>query len=458
VARFATTAAFAALAWTGSASAQIAPPAPETIAVGDWQLAPVVELRGRGEYRRDLDDRNRGLLLARARIGLGALRGPLEARVVLQDARAVDLAETDFVGGPAPIGIVGAYQAWGEAHTASGHPSFVRFGRQPITWGEGRLLGAADWSPAGRSLDAVRGRLVVGDGAFELLAAALTDATGGASLRAYGELVGARAEWAFDPLLGLDVYALGRLAQAEPQVSPDSSVLGQTYTGAARLHGDGHDWNWGAEAVYQLGNADELSLNVPAGTSVTPPRSAHRAAWAAAGHVAYNFERTLLQPTAGLGASYASGDDGGSTYRAFDPLLPEVHLWHGAMDLFAWSNQEEASARVTIVPWADAVAAVEYRYVRLAQPGGAWRTAYLTTIGSAPGNTNADLGHEVDAVLTWSPWVPVELMLGYSLLALGEGARAILSANQIGVPQPGGALAGPAVSHFAYGQMTLRVP
>jgi hypothetical protein len=446
------------VAWTARSGAQVVPPAPETIGLGDWQLAPVVAVRVRGEYWHDLDSADRGVLLERARLGVDALRGPIEARVVLQDARLWDLAAgNDTVTGPGSFATTGAYEAWGEAHTASARPSFVRVGRQPVTWGEGRLLGVADWSPTGRTLDAVRGRLVVRDGAFELLAASLSDPRSSA-LQAYGELFGARAEWAFDPLFAVEAYALARLAQANPPQSLDGSVHGQTYTGALRLHGDAHAWTWGAEGALQLGRADGF----PAGRA-----AADRFAWAAAGHVAYTFEHVALLPTARLGVSYASGDSRGSTYRAFDPLLPDVHTWHGAMDLFAWSNEAEASARLSIAPWTDAIAAVEYRYARLAEPGGAWRTGYLVTIPGDPGNTQADLGHEVDASLTWSPWVPVDLSAGYSLLVLGDGARALLTAAQIGPLPPIGTASGlpaigvsqaPSIAHFAYAQATLRIP
>jgi hypothetical protein len=444
------------VAWAMPAGAQVAPPAPETIAVGDWQLTPVVEARVRGEYWHDLDGADRGVLLERARLGIGALRGPVEGRVVLQDARLWDLAAgNDTVGGPGSFSMTGAYEAWGEAHTGGARPSFLRVGRQPVIWGEGRLLGVADWSPAGRTLDAVRGHLVVRDGAFELLAASLSDPTVN-PLLAYGELFGARGQWAFDPLLAVEAYVLARLAQASPPQSPDGSAHGQTYTGALRLHGDARGWTWGAEGALQLGRADEL----PQGR---PP--ADRFAWAAAGHAAYTFQHVALLPTVRIGVSYSSGDNGGSTYRAFDPLLPEVHAWHGAMDLFGWSNEAEASARVSIAPWTDAIAAVEYRYVRLAEPGGTWRTGYLVPLGADPANTQPDLGHEVDASLTWSPWIPVDLSAGYSLLVLGDGARAILYAAQLGPLAQGGTQApalpisqAPSLAHFAYAQATLRLP
>lgn len=432
--------AVAVLTWAGAASAQVAPPAPESVAVGDWQIAPVVEARVRGEYRHDLDGQDRGTLLERARLGADAERGPIEMRVVLEDARLWDLGEGfDAWGQPSQFAFTGPYEAWAEAHTAGARPSFVRVGRQPVTWGEGRLLGVADWSPTGRALDAVRGRLVAGSWAFELLAASLSDPVppdGSVLSPAYGELVGARAEWAIDPLFAVEAYTLERFAQQNPTASLDGNVRGETYTGALRLHGDAHGWTWGAEGAGQLGHASELNED--------------RLAWAAAGHVAYTFEYVRLLPTVRLGASYASGDDGTSSkLQQFDPLLPDVHEWHGAMDLFAWSNEMEGNARVAIAPWTDAVAAIEYRYAQLAQAGGTWVSGYLLSLGRAPGNTSAALGHEIDASLTWSPWVPVELSAGYSMLVLGDGAKEALAAGHLTPPD---------LAHYAYGQATVRLP
>lgn len=417
----------------------MAPPAPERIAVGDWQIAPVLEARVRGEYRRDLDTQDKGVLAERVRLGVDAERGPIEARVVLQDARLWDLgSNSDFIGQPSQLAFTGAYEAWGEAHTNGARPSFLRVGRQPVTWGEGRLLGVADESPTGRALDAARGRLVTGDWAFELLAAVLSDPVppaGDVVGPAYGELLGARAEWAFDPLFATELYALARFAQETPETNLDDTVRGETYTGALRLHGVGRGWTWGAEGAGQVGRVASISEN--------------RAAWATAGHVGYAFEHVLLRPTARACVSYASGDHGGPTYLGFDPLLPDVRTWHGLMDLFSWSNEAEASLRVAAAPWTDGVAAVEYRYARLAQPAGSWRSGYLETIAAAPANTQAELGHEIDAFVGWSPWSSVELSAGYSMLVLGAGAKALLST---------GAGAPPGLAHFATAQASLRLP
>jgi Alginate export len=439
-------AALSVVTWAVIAGAQTVPPAPPTIAVADWQLTPVFDVRVRGEYRRDLDDQDRALAVERSRLGVDASHGPLEARVVLEDARAVLLTDSlPFVVGPSPMAVTGAYEGWFEVHSASARPSFVRVGRQPITWGEGRLLGVADWSPAGRSLDAVRGRLVFGDGAAELLAAALESPSPPQfSVNAYASLFGGRFEWAFDPLFQIDVYELTRVAYFSPGLPTSGSLQGltyqgQTYTGALRLHGQGQEWAWGAEGAYQLGHVDDVLRFDP--TTFSGPR----AAWAAAGHVARTFENVMLSPTLALGGAYASGDERGGTYRAFDPLLPDVHTWHGAMDLFSWSNEIEANLRVAVVPWVDGVAVVEYRYARLAQADDAWRSAYVAEIAHSLRNTSADLGHEVDAMVRWSPWVPLQLEGGYSLFVLGSGARAL-------IVERGPA---PQVSHFAYVQTRL---
>jgi len=426
--------ALSVMAAVGAANAQVLPAAPEALAIGDWQVSPVVEVRARGEYRHDLDDQDRGTLMERSRLGLDSVRGVVEVRVVLQDARVLELSGSSPPEGPLPLALIGAYEAWVEAHTAAVAASFLRVGRQPIVWGEGRLLGVSDGSPTGRSLDAVRGRLALGDGAVELVAAALEDEAGGTafSVTPYGELLGARGERAFDPLLAVEAYALARLARANPAL--ESGVEGQTVAFAARAHGAGQGWSWGTEGALELGHVDAA----PRGPATF---SGSRTAWAAAGHVARTFADALLRPEVGLGAAYASGDRGGRTYEGFDPLLPDVHEWHGAMDVFSWSNEAEASLRVAAAPWTDGRASIEYRYARLAQPGAAWESAYLLAIGQVQDNGRASLGHEIDAALAWSPWVPVRLEAGYSILFLGDGAQAILRASES---------AAASVSHYAF--------
>jgi hypothetical protein len=464
---------------SGVARAQIPPAAPEQIPIGDWLLAPSAQLRTRGEYCHDPPDlggidpsgnatgrvRDAWLVFERTRLGLGVTRGPVTAQVTFQDARAA--------GTPPATGVLsgtnlsserfGAYEAYVEAKTSAARPSFVRLGRQAVQWGDGSIVGNADWSPVARSLDALRGRLSLGVWDFELLAAILASPaplgvafgdTSGTSLTGSGtELFGAQVAWSGDPLLRAELVALARVSRDTSPAIPvadtrsgPAHARGETYVGSLRVFGEGRGFKYAAEGAYELGRVALDSDSMP------------RSAWAAQAYVGRTFDSLFLTPTLRIGAAYASGDDGVGAYKQFDPILADPHA-HGAMDLFAWSNLLEAHARVSIVPWTEGRASLEYRYARLANVQGEWVGAYLNPLGrAAPGFSAQELGHEIDAAVGWRPWPMLDLGLGYSILALGDGARAVLAAQARGAPQGDGTVTPPSLSHFAYLQATLAFP
>lgn len=469
--------------------------APDTLAVGDYQLAPTLEIRTRGEYRRNPLDvggagtppvGDQGVVMNRARLGLGARSDTLGAQVTLQDARAFGQPSPGAAfSSPGSLGstfaVTQAYEAYLEVHTASPtRPSFVRVGRQAVTWGGGLLLGAADWSPVGRTLDAVRVRGVLGAVEGEVLAAMLDSSRPlGASFgdaagppRPGAQLVGLRAAWAFTPLLQVEGVGLARFARrgtaavpgplpvpgldAPPGGSLAAAVAGETVTTSLRVSGAGGEgapllrgFSYALEGAFQFGRATNLGAG-PAG-------SVGRRAFAGAAFASQTFEGIVGSPTVRLGGAYASGHDGGGVYGQFDPLLPDVHTSLGALDLFALSNLVEAHGRVTVVPAAPLRASVEYRYARLARAAGEWLNGYLATVGSGvatlpvgpAGSAGAELGHEVDGVVTYQPWPALLLTGGYSLLVVGDGARALVTAR--------GGEGGP-LAHLGYAQATLRVP
>jgi hypothetical protein len=464
-----------------SASAQQPPAAPEKIAVGDWQLAPTLEIRTRGEFRRDPPDiggrdfferltprvRNAWVVMERSRLGLGAERGALRAQITLQDARAL--------GGPSPTATFAGsrgidrfmpYEAFGEVRSSGARPNYVRFGRQAVVWGEGRLIGNADFSPVGRSLDAIRAHLALGAFDFEALGvllevpgplgSAFGDTAG--PTRSGVQLHGIAAKWRIAPLLEIEAFGLLKIARSSGAELDGSRfqtarLAGDLFTGALRVSGDAKGWTYGAEGAYQFGTASSVGVG---GSDVS--------AWAAYGHVSKLLDQVALTPTVRIAGSYASGDDGSSTYKQFDPLLPDPQRFHGQMDLFGWSNVMDASARVSVVPWTDTSFAVEYRYARLAEARGEWIGSYMNAIGRiAPGvvtagTANEELGHEGAATFAWRPWVPLELRIGYSALFLGDGARAVMAARERGRRQPDNSISTETIAHYTYAQATLNVP
>lgn len=477
----------AVVAFGGEAFAQSPPPAPETIAVGDWQLAPLLELRTRGEYWRDPVDmgggidaagapgpgvRNAGGVMERARLGLGADRGAIKAQLTLQDARAWGIPAPSATVGGSEFGLaqIAPLEAYVDVHTAGTRPSFVRFGRQLVTWGDGRFIGTADWSPTARPLDALRAHLATGNFDFEVMGVMLDTSrplgsgfgdAGGPS-RGGAQLYAAQAGWAIDPLLKIQLFAFARIARTGGTGAFDvtrgfssARSQGETYTGSLRVGGDSKGWKYALEGAYQIGSAPN-----------TGGAGADREAYAAAAYLERTFERAVLTPKLRIGGAYASGDDGTGKYKQFDPLLPDVHTWHGLMDVFAWSNVMEGNVRATVLPWSDTTFALEYRYAQLADKGGEWLNAYLASVGRQPTNAtpraprsaSAELGHEIDAVFAWRPWTPLELMLGYSVLLAGDGARTVLAAEARGSLQPNGTYSPVGVAHYGYLQATLRIP
>lgn len=446
-----------------AASAQSPPAAPDTIAIGDWQLAPTLELRTRGEWRHDpvemggVDQtgaigprvRDAWFLFERTRVGIGAERQALRAQVTLQD--------THGYGTPSGAGVFAPHEAFVEVRSSQARPSFVRLGRQAVQWGDGRLLGTAEFDPVARSLDALRAHWALG-GAFDLeaLGAILTapEPQSPAFGSSFGpestgvQIYGGQLGWGVDPLLHVELLSLARVARVGGGGTRFDAArnLGETFVLGGRVAGEGRGFKYGVEGDYELGAVTALSTS--------------RAAWAAAAYVARTFDTVVLTPTVRIGGSYASGDDGHGKYKQFDPLLPDTQL-HGQMDLFAWSNHVDVDARVTVVPFTDTQLGVSYRYARLAQKDGEWLDAELGVVGRAPDNPGgSELGHELDAFLAWQPWSPLDLRAGYSLLVLGDGARTVMAAEARGASSGSfpETFAPSALSHFTYLQATLSVP
>ncbi len=441
----------------------------------------------RGEYRRDAPDiggydfygrlaprvRNAWVVMERSRLGLGVERGAVKAQITLQDARAFGSpSPTATFAGTRGIGRLEPYEAYLEGRSSGARPNYFRLGRQAVVWGEGRLVGNADFSPVGRALDAARGHLALGNFDFEALAAILEmpgpagtsfgDNRGGA--RSGVQLYGVLARWTIDPLLRLEAFGLARISRSAGDERDGSRfanarVSGELFTGALRVSGDAKGWTYGAEGAYQLGTTSSLGIG---GNDIS--------AWAASAHVSKSLEQLLLTPTFRLAGSYASGDTGRGRYKQFDPLLADPQRFHGQMDLFAWSNMMDVAARAQIVPLTDTTVGLEWRYAKLAQASGEWIGSYLRAIGqqtppsllssslSGPAPTSTDLGHELDLVLTWRPWLPLELRAGYSMLFMGDAARTVMAMHARGRRQPDDTIAPADIAHYAYGQATLSMP
>ncbi|MFO0663489.1 MAG: alginate export family protein [Polyangiaceae bacterium] len=466
-----------------AASPDLGPPsAPTTFQLGDYTLRPTASLRLRGEYRREPPEaggrtmlalgsmapagpvvRDAGGISERVRLGLGADRGPLSLQVTLQDARIWSAPRTaTFIGGAA--GRFGLYQAYFEAHTEGQNVSFFRAGRQAIDWGDGTLLSSADWAPTGRALDSVRGRFAAKNFRLEALAAFLEGPTPygltGSDLAgppSFGiQLYGALARYTPLPLLGFELMSLVRVSRSangsDGSYFDAARAFGERATVSARIFGADDTFRYSAFGAFQFG---EVGAN---GASI--------AAWMAKANVEKTFDSVYWDPTVAVGGTVASGHDGGTVYRQFDPLLPDVHRFHGLSDLFGSSNIGDVHGSVAVIPTEETRLALEYRYLRFFDSSGEWISAYTTTIGR--GATSTDLGHEIDLSFRWRLWKKLDIDAQYSLLVLGDGAKSVMSRmgrttseltqGSLGTVSPGGLTQTADLAQMALLQATLRVP
>jgi hypothetical protein len=490
--------ALAALGAPAAAFAQ-APPLSESIVVGAWTFRPSVEIRVRGEYRRDEIDlsgvhaatqstpdlsdfgtpspptpQNAWALSERARIGLKVDRGPVTGAIVLQDSRVLGDYTAVLPGrrlGPgasARLGGLGAFpiadygtsmfEAYVDIHSRSGRPMFLRVGRQRVVWGDGRLLGESDWSPTPRSLPAARFGFQLGDFDIETLAALLVPPgthfiPSGASdtglTRSSGaQLYGLDLKWHFVPLLNLELTGLARVARDLYQDGSPPLIPGDTYVIDARLFGDRRGFRYALEGAVELGRVASFGEN--------------RDVMAFAGALKTSLETALpWHLTFDLHSSFASGDYDGntpsSTLTRFDPILPDEFANHSPMGLYGWSNLLEIGGGLSAKPFEELNLQAGYRFAALASEEGPWITSSSLVLGGGDPLTRDQggfpsagglpvLGHEVDVAATLTPWDSVELKAGYGLFLFSDHMSAFKTPGPIGA------------QHWAFLQALVRAP
>jgi hypothetical protein len=477
----------AASAFIGSAEAFAqAPPLSESIVVGAWTFRPSLEARLRGEYRRDAFQLDRTAIYApdavladgynsnlpplagvrdfasaakdvwmvaeRVRLGLAVDRGPVTAVLKIQDARILGGSPFATLGNVpvAPPGAgVAPWEAYLDLHSRSGRPMFLRIGRQAVQWGDGRLVSSNDWSATGRSLDAARFGVELGDFDLEALAALLGYAAPGGlgaaptstntavgTAATIAQLYGVNITGHFLPLLHAQITGLARIARP-----PTGNYLtpSDTYVADARIYGDYRGFHYALEGAYELGQVASYGVN----RQIQAPAFAGRLEW----ETALPWHLTF-----GAQGAYAGGDDGtGSPDKPitrFDPILPDDTANHSKMALYAWSNLIEAGGDIAARPMDELTISAGYRFAGLANPKGRWVTGMLTTIGAAPDNTSSILGHEIDATIRVTPWDPISFQAGYGIFLLGDGGKAILTASGRSAE----------MQHWGYLQAVVRAP
>ena len=324
----------------------------------------------------------------------------------------------------------------------------ARVGRQELSYGDERVVGAFDWNNVGRVFDAAKlrwqndrlwvdgfaGRVVIPrDHEFNVA-------------NDYDWFWGVYASTkAACPKLLTEFYFLGRNTGRQ---SPNAIGMGlpafqqgatarDIYTAGLRfksLPDAFGGWDCDGEFAGQFGNF---------AATANGPRLEHRAF---AAHLAggYSWKQSRGTPRVGLEYNYASGDDDAADGRhgTFENLFPTNHKFYGFMDFVSWQNIHNVRVSASLKPHRKLTLTADYHAFWLADTrdnfytvAGARRGGVSATGGAGYGinpNSGGYVGSEMDLTATWSLKPYASAQIGYGHFFVGDYVKSSLAAPGFG--------------------------
>jgi len=278
----------------------------------------------------------------------------------------------DRTGGPRPadrneLDLVQGFVEW---RPSGRDDTFVRFGRQEIAFGAGRLLAASEGSNVRRQFDGLRASVSRGDIAYQAIATGLVQVRPGAfddsasldrAVLGLGALQ-SMASGSTNALYFIAARRPERIFGAPPAIQ-DRNTLG------ARVVRQTNRWAGELEVIGQNGEAGGLDI----------------AAWAAAGEAAWLSRIGKVQMRYALRFNIASGDrdpaDG--ALNGFDPLFPNP-AYTGSIPLISPTNTIAINPRVS-ASWASNMrVSADVAVIRRYQDGDQIYTFSGTAIAGQP--------------------------------------------------------------------------
>jgi hypothetical protein len=386
-------------------------------------------LRYENQIDLDLDDTTRpdgnDFFTQRTRLQLGLdFSDRLAAFVQLQDVREFG-EETSTLDDSADG--LDLHQAYVDLRSAPGLGGTARLGRQELSLGDQRLVGALDWKSQARSFDGFR-QTWSGDDGTTLLA------------------------WAFqvrETLMPANVNDDQWFGGVQGSLKPADHVIADAYL--MLLHDDGTapgssanrftlgtrwvwspaPWELGLEVATQFG--DQAGADIPIGDT-----------YAGHVHATHRFDGAQ-QPWVKLECNVASGDDPSTADRErFDNLFPTAHAHWGMLDLAAWENLWNPMLQVGIKPCECSDLALSWNFFRSMEAGDRFGgpNGTLVPAGSTASRT---IGNEIDVVYTrqldLDTTAKTTFQIGYGAFLPGSAPESIGRDT---------------VGHFVYAQFDVR--
>ena len=399
------------------------------------------EVRGTYQYwgNQDLDTTSDDFInykWLRTRLGVKAeIMENTSAYVQIQDSRTAgsefDVYDADGVGFFGSEGF-DVHQAYIMLEKMWDSPFGLKLGRQELHYGDGRLVGADNWSNTGTAFDAAKLMFRQGRVAMDLFTAQLVPFWGNYGIpRSNVTLSGLYSTINYMEHGMWDLYLLsyydGDVAVDAPDENPAGTVANNTwlFTIGTRTSGTLVDdkFNYHGEFAFQFG--DWMSSSVTA--------------WAFSAGAGYEFDVNVA-PYFGVELNYASGDDSidDGDRGTFTNLFPDNHGKYGYMDQMVWQNMINVRATAGFKPVEKLDFHGDFHLFWLAQENDAWyhgvgfplffysnpnagvKSGFSRAAVAAGGVKS--VGNELDLALKYDYNEALSFKLGFSHFFAGEVA------------------------------------
>ena len=333
---------------------------------------------------------------------------------------------TKYVGDGPESDRLDLHQAYFTIGNHKEFPFSIKAGRQELTYGDERLVGAFAWNNIGRSFDAVKLRwqnewfaadfftgmpVIPEDGQFD-------------NSNTHDSLSGVYATSLKIPKTILEGYFLARNASRgainiEPSPQFPQPTARDIYTVGGRLKNKLNEignFDYTLEGAYQFGDY--------AATAISP--RLRQDAFMFVANVGYTFADLWATPRLAIEYAYGSGDNNSKdgVHGTFDNLFPTNHKFYGYMDFASLQNLQDVRAIFQLKPTTRSSVSLEGHGFWLANKndsfynvgGGARATGGYTV---NPNNGNF-LGTEIDLIGGYALTRNSVLEAGYGHFYTGE--------------------------------------
>lgn len=321
------------------------------------------------------------------------------------------------------------YAEWASPWEAA--PVRLNIGRQELTYGDQRFVGAFGWSNVSRVFDAVKLRyLHAEDWTTDVWFAQVVpvDRVKPDSADHEENFYGWYTSIAQLPGHTVDTFLLVRHDLDNELSGERAGQRGQSkeYTLGNRVKGAWRALDYGIEWAWQFGSRAHNPIR----------------AWAWHQELGYTWGPCAWKPRLGMEYNHGSGDDDTSDGRfgTFTAPYPTNHTPYGEIDFTSLRNLDHLELNASAAPHPRVKLTTKYHWFFLDSNKSAWFNSSQGTFRAATPNASRTLGQESDWLASWKATEHLALAVGYAYFHAGAFARDSGASDN---------------AHFAYLQSTL---